>query len=237
KTVPAHELICEELIPLAHRGLLSRGIESGDADRYLEVYAERVKSQMTGSEWMLRSMANMKDQGSRGERLAALTAAIVRRQVEGSPVRTWDLAELKEAGGWKPSYMRVDQFMQTDLITVSENDTVDLAANLMDWEKIRHIPVENERHRLVGLVSYRTLLRHFGRHGGAEKSAVQVSEVMKKDPITVSPETTTLEAIQIMRREQIGCLPVLDNDRLAGIVSEHDFMRIASDLLEKGLQE
>jgi CBS domain-containing protein len=60
---------------------------------------------------------------------------------------------------------------------------------------------------------------------------------MKRDPITVSPETTTLEAIQIMRREHIGCLPVLDNNRLAGIVSEYDFMRIASDLLEKRLKE
>jgi CBS domain-containing protein len=81
------------------------------------------------------------------------------------------------------------------------------------------------------------LLRHFGKHGNEEKSSVLVSEVMKEDPITVSPETTTLEAIQIMRRERIGCLPVLDNDRLAGMVSEHDFMRIASDLLEKGLKE
>lgn len=237
KTVPAPELICEELIPLARRGLLERGVDGQDVERYLGIYEDRVQSQQTGSEWMLRSVESMKDRGSRAERLAALTAATVRRQTEGIPVHQWDLAELKEAGGWKPSYMRVDQFMQTDLITVSENDTVDLVANLMDWEKIRHIPVEDEQHHLVGLISYRTLLRYFGRHGEEEKSSVLVSEVMRRNPITVSPETTTLEAIQIMRREQIGCLPVLDNDRLAGIVSEHDFMRIASDLMEKRLQE
>jgi CBS domain-containing protein/gamma-glutamylcysteine synthetase len=237
KAVPARELICQELVPLAKRGLLDRGIDGGDVERYLGVYEERVKSQMTGAEWILRSVANMKDKGSRGERLAAITAAIVRRQIEGKPVHNWGLAELKEAGGWKPSYMRVDQFMKTELVTVRESDTVDLVANLMDWEKIRHIPVEDEEHKLVGLISYRSLLRYFGRHGEEEKSSVLVSEVMKKDPITVSPETTTLEAIRIMRREQIGCLPVLDSNRLAGMVSEHDFMRIAADLLEKGLQE
>jgi CBS domain-containing protein len=179
----------------------------------------------------------MKNEGSPAERLAALTAATVKRQIEGIPVHKWDLADLKEAGGWKPSYMRIDQFMRTDLITVNENDTVDLVANLMDWEKIRHIPVEDEQHHLVGLISYRTLLRHFARHGGEEKSSVHVSEVMLKNPVTVSPETTTLEAIQIMRRKGIGCLPVLEDNRLAGIVTEYDFMRIASDLLEKRLKE
>jgi CBS domain-containing protein/gamma-glutamylcysteine synthetase len=237
KTAPAPELICEELIPLAKQGLISRGIDKDDVERYLGVYEKRVQSQMTGADWMLRSVAEMKDEGSRGQRLAALTAATAKRQIEGKPVHQWELAQLQEAGGWKPSYRRVDQFMQTDLITVSQNDTVDLVANLMDWEKIRHIPVEDEEHRLVGLISYRMLLRYFGRHGEEGKSSVLVSEVMKSDPITVSPETSTLEAIQLMRREQIGCLPVLDSNRLAGMVSEHDFMQIASDLLEKGLQE
>jgi CBS domain-containing protein/gamma-glutamylcysteine synthetase len=236
RTVPAPELICKELIPLARRGLLIRDIDAGDADHYLGVFEERVKSQRTGSDWVLRSIAEMKNQGGRGERLAALTAGIHRRQLEGTPVHEWDLAELKEAGGWRPSYMRVDQFMRTDLITVNQNDTVDLVANLMDWEKVRHILVEDEHHRLVGLISYRTLLRFFGRRDEKEKSAVSIAEIMKTDPITVTPETTTLEAIQIMRRQRIGCLPILDNNRLAGIVTEYDFMRIASDLLEKGLQ-
>jgi CBS domain-containing protein len=107
----------------------------------------------------------------------------------------------------------------------------------MDWEKIRHIPVEDEQHCLVGLVSYRSLLRFFGRHGNVARSSVLVTEVMKKDPITVTPEISTIEAIKIMRRESVGCLPVLENNRLAGIVTENDFMEIASDLLEKGLQE
>ena len=236
RTIPAPELICKELIPLARRGLLSRDIDPEDVDRYLGVFEERVRSQRTGSDWILRSVAGMKNQGSRGERLAALTAAAYERQVEGTPVHKWDLAQLKEAGGWRPSYMRVDQFMRTDLITVNKNDTVDLVANLMDWEKVRHILVEDEHHHLAGLISYRTLLRFFGRHGEKEKSSVVVSEIMKTDPVTVTPETTTLEAIQIMRRQGIGCLPVLDDNRLAGLVSEHDFMRIASDLLEKGLQ-
>jgi CBS domain-containing protein len=60
---------------------------------------------------------------------------------------------------------------------------------------------------------------------------------MKKDPVTVSPVMPTLRAIEIMREYGIGCLPVVHDGRLVGIVTEHDFMNIAGQLLEKKLNE
>jgi CBS domain-containing protein len=60
---------------------------------------------------------------------------------------------------------------------------------------------------------------------------------MKRNPITVSPEMTTLEAIALMREHGIGCLPVVQDGRLIGIVTEHDFMDIAGELLEQKLKE
>jgi CBS domain-containing protein/gamma-glutamylcysteine synthetase len=236
-TVPAQELICSELIPLAREGLRSSGILKQDIDRYLGIFEKRVKSQQTGAEWILSSLSNMKDQGSRSEQMSALTSAIAMRQSSGEPVHLWEPATLEEAGGWQPSYMRVDQIMRTDLVTVGENDTLELAANLMDWERIRHIPVEDEQHHLVGLISYRSLLRYYGRQTNQNTETVRVTEIMKKDPITVSPKTPTAEAMRIMRTKQIGCLPVVEDDRLIGIVTERDFMVIAGTLLEKGLSD
>jgi CBS domain-containing protein/gamma-glutamylcysteine synthetase len=237
RTIPARELICAELIPLAREGLLAGGIRPEDVDRYLGVFEDRVASERTGAEWILRSLAGMKEQGSRSERLAALTAGIVKRQKEGRPVRHWELAVLEEAGGWKPNYMRVEQFMTTDLVTVSENDTIDLAANLMDWERIRHIPVEDRHHHLVGLISYRSLLRYYGRQGRqAAETTVHVTEIMKSNPVTVTPRTTTAAAIRIMRENKIGCLPVVEDGRLVGMVTERDFLEIAGDLVRKGLE-
>jgi predicted transcriptional regulator len=108
----------------------------------------------------------------------------------------------------------------------------------MDWEKIRHVPVEDHEHRLVGLVSYRSLI-HLLAQGELWKrgAPVPVSDVMKKDLITVAPETTTQEAILLMKERRIGSLPVVKDGRLIGIVTERDFMDIASELLEEKLKE
>ncbi len=60
---------------------------------------------------------------------------------------------------------------------------------------------------------------------------------MKRDPFTVSPETSSLEALELMRSQRIGCLPVVKDGRLVGIVTERDFMDIAGELLEEKLKE
>jgi CBS domain-containing protein len=60
---------------------------------------------------------------------------------------------------------------------------------------------------------------------------------MKKDLITVAPETPTQTAILLMKERGIGSLPVVKDGRLIGIVTERDFMDIASELLEEKLRE
>ena len=176
----------------------------------------------------------MKDKGSTGERQNALVAATVQRQASLRPVSEWESARLEEASTLSHNYLRVDQHMTTDLFTVHEEDAVDLVANLMGWERIRHVPVEDREHRLIGLVSYRAVLR-FLTQGGATKDAA-VSEIMKKDVISVTPDTPTLEAIHLMRRYRIGCLPVLQNGQLVGMVTEENFLKISGDLLEQKLK-
>ena len=128
--------------------------------------------------------------------------------------------------------------MTTNLYTVHGEDTVDLVANMMDWENIRHVPVEDEKHQLVGLVSYRALLRMLAKdRRGESGSSLPVAEIMKTDLLTVTPETPTGTAIELMREHQIGCLPVVKDGRLVGILTEHDFMVITRELLCEKLRE
>ena len=238
KVYPARELLLDRLIPDAREGLATAGIDQADIDRYLGVIERRVEAGVTGADWLLGSLGSMKDKGTAGERLNALTAATLARQKEGRPIAEWEPARLEEAGGWKFNYLRVEQFMVTDLFTVQEDELIDLVANLMEWERIRHVPVEDPQHRLVGLVSYRNLLRVLAQgRGGGDQSTIAVSEVMKKDPVTVAPEANTLEAIALMRRHKIGCLPVVKDGRLVGLVTDHEFMDIAAELLEQKLRE
>jgi CBS domain-containing protein len=238
KEVPARDLLLDELIPRARAGLQGGGIAREDIDLYLGVIEERVRTKQTGSQWFHLSLAGMKSKGTEAERMSALTASLVRQQKAGKPVSEWELASLGEAGGWKDHYTKVEQFMSTDLFTVQEDEPIDLVASLMDWEKIRHVPVEDHEHRLVGLVSYRSLI-HLLAQGELWKrgAPIPVGDVMKRDLITVAPETTTHAAIVLMKERGIGSLPVVKDGRLIGIVTERDFMDIASELLEEKLKE
>jgi CBS domain-containing protein/gamma-glutamylcysteine synthetase len=238
RLLPASQMILEVLLPLAREGLLDSGIDAGDADLYLGVIRERVASGRTGSQWQLSSLAGMEGKGPRSERLSALTAATVNRQLTGEPVHTWAPARLEEGGGWQQNYLSVEHCMDTDLVTVNEDEPVELVTHLMEWNNIRHVLVEDSHNHLVGVVAQQALLRLIGTYDPDQtEGPMPVSEVMHVNPITVTPETSTLEAIALMRRHQISCLPVVKNDHLVGQITEHQLMAIAGRLLEERLTE
>lgn len=239
KEFAAPVLIQEVLLPMARAGLENAKLDSGDIDRYLGIIAERCRRGRTGARWALDSLAAMGEKGTKDQRMSALLRATQARQVQGDPVHTWDLADTTEFEGWKESYVQVGQFMTTDLFTVHPEDVVDLAASLMDWRHIRHVPVEDNEGKLVGLVSHRTLLRLVGQGmRGAERTPVAVKDIMREAPITVRANTPTLEAIELMRRHKVGCLPVIEEgNRLVGIITERDLIRVAAMLFEKHLRE
>ncbi|HEX6201071.1 MAG TPA: glutamate-cysteine ligase family protein, partial [Thermoanaerobaculia bacterium] len=234
-SVPAAELILHDLLPLARKGLDELGIDSSDADRYLGILQERVERHQTGSQWILDSLTHLGDDGNKAERLAALTLATIERQETNEPVARWRPASLAEAGGWRKHYSKVRHFMATELFTVHEDELVDLVAALMDWEHIRHVPVEDDRHRLVGLVTHRTLLRLLSQGKIAPGKPIPVSEIMHRDLVTIPPDTPTLEAVALMQEHGIGCLPVVEeDDHLVGIITDRDFLNMSAQLLEEG---
>ncbi|HRC87462.1 MAG TPA: glutamate-cysteine ligase family protein, partial [Thermoanaerobaculia bacterium] len=94
--IPAQQLLAEELLPLARHGLADLGIEGGSIDRYLGVIEERVRRLRTGAVWQVYSWDELGTQGSRTERLAALTASMLSQQREGKPVSEWKLAAPSE---------------------------------------------------------------------------------------------------------------------------------------------
>ena len=233
KMIHARELILHHLLPVARDGLLQGDILPADVDCYLRMIEERVSTGRTGSQWLLDSLAGMRKTATKDEVLTSLTAATVSRQQEGRPVHTWTPALMAEGDMHKPSYLRVEEFMTTDLFTVHADEPLDLVARLMDWKRVRHIPVEDEQGRLVGLISCFDVLRHLERSlNEPSEEPIPISSVMNKEPLTVTPEMLTLDAIALMRRTRVDCLPVVKEGRLVGIVSERDFINVAARLLE-----
>ncbi len=232
--ISAQQLILDKLLPMAEAGLRRNHIAPADIQRYLGVIEARARSGRTGARWALSSWNALKGKATNGERSNALVAAMVQRQNSGRPVADWERARLDEADTGQ-NYLRVDQYMATDLFTVQPDDPVEIVANLMSWERIRHIPVEDKEHKLVGLVGYRSVLRFLA--GGGSLIDTPVSDIMKKQLTTVTPDTPTLDALRLMRRTRIGCLPVVQDDRLVGILTEEDLMNIASKLMEERLAQ
>ncbi len=235
RELSARHLILEQLLPLAGEGLSHAGIDADDIDRYLGVIEARVTSGQTGAEWAMRSIAAMDPHTSPDTISRALVAATLVNQQGTGPVHTWEPASVEPLRHARESYQTVGQIMTSNLFTVQPGDLVNLAASVMDWEHIRHVPVEDGEGRLVGLVSHRRLLRLLGR-GNRSDEPVAVRDIMKPDPVTVLPSTTTREAIALMREHKVGCLPIVDEDaRLVGIVTERDLINVAAKLLDRFL--
>lgn len=230
-------LILDELLPRAKKGLRMVGIEPNDIERYLGILEERVAAGKTGASWMLESLAKMDKRAKPNVRMRSLTAAMKANQETGIPLHEWKLAEIPLNSDWIDNYKTVEQFMITDLFTVRPEDLVDLAANLMHWKHIRHIPVEDNEGKLVGLISHRDLLQLFALGKTNDTSELIVREIMKQNLITIAPETSTLEALSLMREKKIGCLPVVKNKKLIGLITAHDFLTVSAKLFEERLSK
>ncbi len=227
-------LILNELAPRARRGLESVGIAQADIDKYIGVIEERAAARRTGAGWMLESLSKMDPTAKLNVRMRSMTEQMKSNQEIGEPIHKWELACVNTESDWVDNYRTVERFMSRDLFTVRPDDVIDLAASLMNWRHVRHVPVEDDHGNLVGIVSHRDLLELLATNSKTEE--VVVKDVMHSGLVTISPNTPTIEALELMRTRNIGCLPVVKGEKLIGLVTAHDFLTVSSKLLEERLR-
>lgn len=228
-------LILEELLPRARRGLTRAGIDETDSTRLLDIIEARVTIEISGAKWMLDSHAAMDPRAKSNVRMRTLTAAMKKNQEAGIPVHEWELAAIPSKSEWIDNYKTVEQFMAVDLFTVRPEDIIDLAASLMHWRHVRHVPVEDDAGNLIGIVSHRDLIQLLAEGKITGQAELAIRDVMKTDLITVAPETPTLAALELMREKNIGALPVVKGNKLIGIVTAFDFLTVSAKLFEERL--
>ena len=233
KKITAKDLILEELLPIAREGLAINGVDSQDIDNYLGVIEERTKAHMTGARWMLRGYTKLKNETTQDEALSVLTASILRNQGKpNNPIHKWNMPEREDLADYLPLHLSVSEFMETELFTVQKNDPLELVAELMDYNRIRYTLVEDEKGTLVGLVSARLLLKSFVKKSlKNDDNKGTVENIMIKNPMSIKPEKSILEAIEIMTKNNIGCLPVVEKGELLGVLTEKVFVQITSRLI------
>lgn len=232
--VNAVELISEELLPIAREGLEKADIDTGDIDEYLGIIRQRVNIGQTPSNWIISNYsALMKESESKEQTLAAITTAMIKNQKKGEPVHKWGRVRIEDLDHWEPSSLIVEEFMTTDLFTVQKDDILEFVADLMDWRRIQYVPVEDEKNHLVGLVTMRMMFNEYAQAINHDEDVDKtVQEIMIKNPITIHPEASIMEAMDIMATQQIGCLPVVKNNQLVGIITEQNYMKTVARLLK-----
>lgn len=131
------------------------------------------------------------------------------------------------------SQLRVLDIMSRDVVTIGAGESLDVAEQMMKAGRIHHLPVVSGE-RLIGVVTQADLLRAsisvLAEPTPSEERALMrgtlVSMVMATNVYTVAPDTPALRAAEMLRRHHFGCLPVLDGQRLVGIVTEGDFVKL-----------
>lgn len=136
--------------------------------------------------------------------------------------------------------MFVADLMQCEVVTLQASDTLDLADDIMRLGRIRHLPVVVGE-RVVGILSQRDLFRAaissvLAFRPTAEREwlgKIRVEEVMAKRVVTARSDWTIRQAVDVMLDKRIGCLPVVDDGRLVGLLSETDCLRLLGRMLAR----
>ena len=228
RRVPVRELVKDELVPLARKGLADLDVPDDQISRYLDVIEGRAQTCRTGARWALESITSLNDTGTKLHILQRLTLAMLENQRRGEPVHTWKVSTPRETTTQIPEagVHTIRQIMSTDLFTIHPEEALDRAIRIMEWHNIRHMPVETRDGDLVGVVSMAALPPLLIRRR-VDTSPLAVSAAMEPTPPTVHPDTSIEDALSLLLAYRGHCLLVTTEDQLVGIVTERDFVRAA----------
>jgi CBS domain-containing protein len=228
--IGARKLLRKQLIPRAREGLEALRATRTDIDHYLGIVAARADNGRTGARWLLDSLANVPARSR--EAVCREAVEIVHAHQGGEePVHRWNLIAPAPDGQRLNGITRVADIMTKNLFTARPEDLVDLATSMMEWRHVRHVPVESISGELVGLLSTRELLRLRGAGDENGGQPIPVGDIMQTDPPTISPDAPLEEAFAQILEDESGCLLVVANRQLVGIVTERDLLEAAVELI------
>jgi CBS domain-containing membrane protein len=135
----------------------------------------------------------------------------------------------------------VDEFMTTEPCTLRETDTINDARQIMTGKHIRHIPITDSENHVLGVVTQRDVLAatepvlssSIRSDAVAAQPDIRLSEIMIRNVSVIHQSDSLREAALYLQAHKYGCLPVVSDDRLVGIVTDSDFISIAINLLEQ----
>jgi len=137
--------------------------------------------------------------------------------------------------------LKIKDIMINEVFVLHATQTLELVRSLMRIKHVRHVPIVEEDNTFVGLMTHRDLLAqtisHLANVDESEQEYldrhIHIMNIMKTDVLTANPEMDLCEAISLLLENKYGCLPVVSDGKLVGIVTEADFMRLTQKLLRQ----
>ena len=132
----------------------------------------------------------------------------------------------------------IDAIMSTNLVTIKPEASLAEARSLMQKNRIHHLPVLDDKGDLVGLVTLTNLLAATDSilrdaENRIHAADISAADVMVTDVATVDRNASLRQAALFLEKHRIGCLPVTDDGKLHGIITDTDFVGVAINLLEQ----
>lgn len=217
KLISSHELLLDHFLPMAFRGLYSMGIAPRDAEHYLSIIENRIRSN-NGSRWMIKAFRKLKESYKTPDALKILVATMHEREEKRYTVDVWQLPRGDEYV-IPQDHLTVKDRMNTKTMTAQENDSAELVLKMMLWKNIHHAPILDDNLDLSGLLTWTDVQNYMDNPSMLKES---IGSLMTKDLITVSAETPLNEAKELMATNSINCLPVVDGKKLIGIITTND---------------
>ena len=224
KILPARDLILENLLPMAEEGLRKVNVSQNDIDTYLGVIEKRIILNQTGSQWAIRNYRKVRKQIDKDSTLKLLTLNMLKNGYKNNPIYNWKEIDINEKREIQNKFEKVRQVMTTDLFVVRETDMVQLVLKIMEWRNIHRMPIEGSKGELMGLLTRSYLRRLLDKDNKVREK--HVKEVMIKNVIVADPDEDLSTAIDKMKDFKVGCLPVVRDDLLIGIITETDIINI-----------
>ena len=217
KIIPTKELILHHFLPMAYKGLSRANVSRKDAEHYLGIIVNRVNAQ-NGSEWMVKTYRELRNEYQAPEALRRLTASLFDRSYKGYPVDAWKKGRPFENKQTHKTPI-VGDVMSTKIITAQENDSAALVIRMMQWNDIHHLPVLNDANSLVGMLPWKAV-EDLG--DDSRIFSLSIDDLMIRDPMAVSPETPISKARDLMKKHNLEGLPVVMENHLVGILTSND---------------
>ena len=217
KFISSHNLLLDHLLPMAYKGLYKVGISPRDAEKYLTIIENRIKSH-GGSQWMVKSFRNLQGKHKPYTAAQILVANMYKKQDQDYPVGSWSILKGHESLGFETN-KTVKHVMSTKIFSVEKNDSLKLVLNIMKWKNIHHMPVIDKKLKLVGLLSWTDVENYIE---DSNLNNISIEEIMRKDVITTTEWVSLEEAKSVMEEHKINSLPVIKNDKLIGIITSKD---------------